>query len=64
MAHAVAVIGNLAYLESYIQHVYTESMDFEWDIQKRARNLEKHGIDFVDAQEVFEQEHMVARSDR
>lgn len=26
---------------------------FEWDETKRAINLEKHGIDFVDAIEVF-----------
>lgn len=39
-------------------------MDLEWDTKKRTRNLEKHGIDFIDAQEVFEQAHVVSRSDR
>lgn len=39
-------------------------MDFEWDPQKRKRNLEKHGIDFLRAQEVFEGPYFVNRSDR
>lgn len=29
-------------------------MQFEWDEDKRASNLEKHGIDFVDAQDLFD----------
>ena len=29
-------------------------MRFEWDEAKRLRNLEKHGIDFIRAQEVFD----------
>ena len=29
-------------------------MDFEWDDDKRERNLEKHGIDFVRAVKIFE----------
>ena len=28
--------------------------NFEWDENKRELNLEKHGIDFVDAIEVFD----------
>ncbi len=28
-------------------------MRFEWDEAKRAANLTKHGIDFVDAEEAF-----------
>jgi len=27
---------------------------FEWDDNKRKYNLEKHGIDFIDAIEIFE----------
>ena len=27
---------------------------FEWDEKKRLLNLEKHGIDFVDAVDIFE----------
>ena len=29
-------------------------MRYEWDERKRAANLEKHGLDFVDADLVFE----------
>ncbi len=32
--------------------------DYEWDEDKRLLNIEKHGIDFVDATELFEQEHI------
>ena len=28
---------------------YTQLVEFEWDPDKAARNLEKHGIDFADA---------------
>lgn len=33
--------------------VYTISMEFEWDPQKNKTNIEKHGIDFHDAFQVF-----------
>lgn len=33
--------------------MYTSSVRFEWDEAKRAANLAKHGIDFVDALEMF-----------
>lgn len=29
-------------------------MQFEWDESKRAANIAKHGIDFVDAPEMFQ----------
>lgn len=29
-------------------------MDYEWDEEKAARNLEKHGISFADAATVFD----------
>ena len=29
-------------------------MEFEWDSIKNQRNIEKHGIDFVDAVRIFE----------
>ena len=29
-------------------------MDFEWDERKRLTNLDKHGLDFVEAEEMFE----------
>ncbi len=28
-------------------------MEYEWDENKRITNLEKHGVDFVDAWEMF-----------
>lgn len=39
-------------------------MTFEWDPEKRLRNIEKHGIDFADAQALFEGSHVVERSER
>jgi len=35
-------------------------MDFEWDEEKRLKNLEKHGIDFIDADILFGNPHLVA----
>jgi uncharacterized DUF497 family protein len=29
-------------------------VDFEWDEEKRRENIEKHGLDFVDACEIFD----------
>ena len=31
---------------------------YEWDEQKRLLNIEKHGIDFIDAVGLFEQEQI------
>lgn len=38
---------------------------FEWDETKRISTLEKHRIDFIDATEIFLQDHLLlpARSD-
>jgi hypothetical protein len=33
--------------------------EFEWDARKAAANLAKHGIDFVDAQRVFDDHNAV-----
>ena len=33
-------------------------MPFEWDEDKRQRNLRKHGIDFVDVKEVWSRYHV------
>ena len=35
-------------------------MDFEWDEEKRLKNIEKHGIDFLDADILFGNPHLVA----
>jgi len=39
-------------------------MEFEWDINKEAINLKKHGISFVTAARVLLEKHYEARSDR
>ena len=39
-------------------------MEFEWDPDKQASNLQKHGIDFVDAALLFERPRVEWRSDR
>ena len=36
---------------------------FEWDESKRAANLEKHGLDFIDVVGVFEDAWRVERPD-
>ena len=35
-------------------------MDFERDEEKRLKNIEKHGIDFIDADILFGNPHLVA----
>ena len=37
-------------------------MNFEWNDQKRITNLEKHGLDFFDVVEVFDNQHVVLSS--
>jgi uncharacterized DUF497 family protein len=37
-------------------------MRFEWDENKRLRNLEKHGLDFQDAGAVFQERHVIVPS--
>ena len=39
-------------------------MDFEWDERKRLTNLDKHGLDFVEAEEMFEGPMLVALDTR
>jgi uncharacterized DUF497 family protein len=33
---------------------YTSSVNFEWDEDKNQENIQKHGLDFADAWEIFE----------
>jgi uncharacterized DUF497 family protein len=37
---------------------------YEWDEAKNRANIRKHGIDFVDAVEVFRHPHLASRDDR
>ena len=39
-------------------------MAFEWDEAKRIRNLEKHGVDFLDAAKIFTNPTLERRDDR
>lgn len=39
-------------------------MDFQWDEQKRRRNLEKHEVDFADATQVFENQFVLTYAPR
>ena len=39
-------------------------MDFEWDEEKRQANIAKHGIDFVNATGIFEDETVTVEDTR
>jgi len=39
-------------------------MKFEWDEKKRIRNIEKHGLDFNDAHQIFTDEAYVVEDAR
>ena len=39
------------------------SLSFEWDEQKRLRNLQKHRVDFADAVTVLEDENALTMPD-
>ncbi len=38
-------------------------MEFEWDPKKAERNLHKHGVEFVDATAVFDDDRSITLSD-
>ena len=39
-------------------------MDFEWDEDKRQKNIQKHGIDFVSAITIFDDPNAIEQFDR
>lgn len=43
---------------------YAFFMRYEWDEAKRQSNIQKHGIDFIGIQEVFEGNTVTIRDDR
>jgi len=43
----------------YADCAYNNAMNFEWDEDKRQANLQKHGLDFRDAQLVFNDDAFV-----
>jgi len=44
---------------SHIRIYYARSMDFEWDEAKNQQNIAKDGIDFQDAQRIFERPFLI-----
>lgn len=40
-------------MNKYKYNVFTERLSFEWDEQKRFRNVKKHGASFEEARSVF-----------
>ncbi|MFM2064251.1 MAG: hypothetical protein RLZZ507_3922 [Cyanobacteriota bacterium] len=40
------------------------ALQFEWDENKRLNNIRKHGIDFVDAVIIFENDNVIIEDDR
>jgi hypothetical protein len=39
-------------------------MEFEWDKNKRQTNIAKHGIDFIDAQKIFDYDTVTIEDNR
>jgi len=39
-------------------------MDFEWDDDKRLTNIQKHGIDFVDAHAIYDGDTVTVEDER
>ncbi len=39
-------------------------MKFEWDKNKRLANIHKHGVDFIDAEEIFSGYTVTVEDDR
>jgi len=44
--------------------IYNNNGSFEWDENKNKANIEKHGLDFQDAPEVFLKRHITMESTR
>ncbi|WP_071191307.1 BrnT family toxin [Trichormus sp. NMC-1] len=40
------------------------TLQFEWDENKRLNNIRKHGINFVDALIIFENDNVIIEDDR
>ncbi len=47
----------------YTECTYNIHLGFEWDINKAAENLDKHGIDFADTLTVFEDHNAITIDD-
>jgi uncharacterized DUF497 family protein len=47
-----------------VQELFARIVAFEWDEDKRERNLHDHQVDFDDARRVFDEPTFIRRSDR
>jgi len=47
-----------------VQELFARIVAFEWDEDKRERNLRDHNVDFDDARHVFDGPTFIRRSDR
>ncbi len=47
----------------YVQYSIYTCMEFEWDEQKNRTNITKHGIDFEQAKDVFDDPCVLTRVD-
>ena len=50
-------------LTEYASYAYIPCVEFEWDKRKRARNIKDHGVDFSEAEDVFEDPLALIRPD-
>ena len=44
--------------------MYNDCMAFEWDERKRRINVKKHGIDFIDVPEMFDDDVIIIPDER
>ena len=44
--------------------MYNSEIEFEWDDDKRESNLKKHGIDFIEAREIWLSPLVIEKDDR
>ncbi len=58
MVKAIQYLLNNVVLERYICYTMTAEQ-FEYDPVKSARNLERHGIDFIEAQKLWDGSYVV-----
>ncbi len=48
----------------YTECIYDENIEFEWDESKNQSNIEKHGIDFLQAAKTFRTVYMIETIER
>lgn len=50
--------------EDAVQELFARIVAFEWDGDKRERNLRDHNVDFEDARQIMDDPIFIRRSDR